>query len=38
MWMIWATFNDRLAEIGMPIIGAIIRVADWRGGYKRHGR
>lgn len=35
MWIMWHTFQDRLSEIGMPLIGTIIRFADWRGKYKR---
>jgi hypothetical protein len=38
MWIFWHTFNDRLAQLGEPLIGAVIRFADWRGKYKRHGR
>lgn len=37
-WIFWHTFNDKLAQLGGPMVGAVIRFADWRGKYKRYGR
>lgn len=38
IWIMWATFNDRLSEIGMPLIHTVMRVLDWDANrkYKRY--
>ena len=35
MWIMWHTFEDRLAQIGEPLVGTVVRFADWRGKHRR---
>jgi len=30
MWIMWATFKDRLEQIGAPPLDAFLRYGDWR--------